>query len=106
MDIVDAMRELGFDKRLAILYQYMLKRSDGFEIDIERNTELRQPEVSMAIREMIQRDWIILDPRKQSGSRGRPKNYYYFSIEKARDDIKKIIEETENKIKEIKKVLL
>ena len=104
MDVVEAMLKLGFNRPTAVVYNYMLKHPDGYEIDIEHKTGLRQPEVSIAIRELLHRDWIILDPRRVHNSRGRPRNYYYFSKEKAAEDIKKLIDAKIGELKDIRSI--
>jgi predicted transcriptional regulator len=75
--------------------------------DIEKATRLRQPEVSIAVRDLEERGWVERDSLKRE-SKGRPINIYRMSV-----DLKKVyrsieeierakIDERESNLKQIR----
>ncbi|NIU48147.1 MAG: ArsR family transcriptional regulator [Thermoplasmata archaeon] len=48
--------------------------------DIEKATRLRQPEVSIAVRDLEDRGWVERDSLKRE-SKGRPINIYRMSVD-------------------------
>jgi len=50
MDVVEAFRILGLNRLEATVLAYLLEKKEAYVMDIERETGLRQPEVSLALR--------------------------------------------------------
>jgi len=103
MNRVEALKLFGFGKRAAECLIYMLKNKEAYEVDIERGTSLRQPEVSVGMRELEKLGYVEIRKIKREG-RGRPKNFYKLTINKDKflSELKKI---AEKKKKEIDKAL-
>lgn len=88
----EALRYIGLNRIEAKACTYLFKQPEGYIIDIEQHTKLRQPEVSNALRKLEQRGWVELE-HINDGSIGRPKNYYYFDRDTARKDIIKLFKQ-------------
>lgn len=91
------LMQAGMKKPEAKAFCWLLENKQGTSVEIERGADIRQPEVSLAMKCMKERDWLICKHISQR-EKGRPKNHYSLKSEKAISDI-------ENKIKnEIKSI--
>ena len=68
--------------------------------DIQKATNLRQPEVSIAIQELRKNDWVDKKDYKKGKGKGRPIHKYSLSQDFGKV-IDHFIKENKNKIKEI-----
>ena len=76
--IIDLFAELGMPRNLAKTLIY-ISRCDECRSDyIENGTNLRQPEVSIAVRELARRGWTDTREQKKKG-KGRPIHLYKLS---------------------------
>lgn len=73
--MVDLLTHLGMDHKLAKVLTYLAQVPECKSADIERVCALRQPEVSIATKDLRQRGWVSAEERKQGG-KGRPVHYY------------------------------
>ena len=76
--IADILRRLDFDKSTAKTLVYMMNKRTAHAVDIERSTDLRQPEVSnatMKLREL----GILFTRNKPKKGKGRPRFVYILS---------------------------
>ena len=93
------LSELGMSKNLAKTLMYISHVDECYSVDIEQGANLRQPEVSMAMRELRQRKWIKKRTLKKEG-KGRPRNIY-----KIATDLSDIVEDFEQKkLKEVESI--
>ncbi len=67
--------DLGMPKNFARTLMYVSQVEECFGKDIERGTDLRQPEVSVAMQELRRRGWVKKRDRKKGG-KGRPVHIY------------------------------
>ncbi|UCF49074.1 MAG: ArsR family transcriptional regulator [Thermoplasmatales archaeon] len=91
--------KLGFTKNIAKTLIYISQHNECRSVDIERETNQRQPEVSEATQQLMKKGWIKKrDLRKKR--KGRPEQIYNlaYSIDEILTKIEK------EKIKEIEKV--
>ena len=96
---VRLLEELGMPKNLAKTLMYISHVDECYGADIEYGADLRQPEVSIAIRELRQRGWVKKRELKKKG-KGRPLHVYKPAI-----DLSEILSTFEQeKIKEIKEL--
>ncbi|MCX6665987.1 MAG: ArsR family transcriptional regulator [Euryarchaeota archaeon] len=72
---VQLFAELGMPKNLAKTLLYIYQVDECKTSDIEQCADLRQPEVSVAIRELRKKGWIKTRYVKKSG-KGRPNHVY------------------------------
>jgi len=94
--IVKIFSDLGMPKNLAKTLMYISNADECRSADIERGANLRQPEVSVAMKQLQRRGWIKKRDLKKKG-KGRPVHLY-----KLTSPIDNIVENFEKeKIKEI-----
>ncbi len=90
-EIADALISLGMGRNIARTLSYLQKRNEVTSIELERGTGLRQPEVSITMIDLKERDWINEREEKKPG-KGRP--YKVYSLKVGFNDI---IDELEKK---------
>lgn len=97
---------IGLKRNVAKVLVYLSNTSEATSRDIERGTDLRQPEVSIAMRTLNQNEWIESRESKAE-SKGRPVKIYRLSrpIEEIMDIIEiKKRKEVKNQLDLIQKV--
>lgn len=72
---VDLFAELGMPKNLAKTLLYVSQVEECRSVDIEHETKLRQPEVSIAMQQLMKNGWISKRTLKKKG-KGRPIHIY------------------------------
>ncbi len=108
-EIADALISLGLGRNAALTLAYMRNTNSTTSTDLERSARLRQPEVSIAMRQLKERDWVNEREEKKPG-KGRPYKIYTFKV--GFNDIiahlerqqRKAVEETQAKIERLKKL--
>jgi predicted transcriptional regulator len=88
-EFVDLLIDIGTKKNVAQVLVFLANVPKATSRDIERGTDLRQPEVSLAMRYLIGQDWIKITENKAEG-KGRPVKIY--SLSKSIDRIMNSIE--------------
>jgi len=78
-EMVDLLTDLGMDHKLAKVLAHLSQVEESKSTDIERECELRQPEVSLATKDLRARGWVVADERRQGG-KGRPVHYYRLEL--------------------------
>ena len=74
-EAIQLFSELGMPKNLARTLLYVSEVKECRTKDIERGADLRQPEVSVAMRELRKRRWVKKHDLKKKG-KGRPVHIY------------------------------
>lgn len=96
---VELLADLGMPKNLAKTLMYLSHVDECYSADIEHSVNLRQPEVSIAMRELRKRRWIQEDIEQRKG-KGRPRYIY-----KPARTLSEVLKEFEQeKLKEVKSV--
>lgn len=90
-EIAEALISLGMGRNIARTLSYLQKRNEVTSIELEKGTGLRQPEVSITMIDLKERDWINEREKKKPG-KGRP--YKVYSLKVGFNDI---IDELEKK---------
>lgn len=88
-EFVNLLIDIGTRKNIAQVLVFLANIPEATSRDIERGTDLRQPEVSLAMHYLIGQDWIRVRENKAAG-KGRPVKIY--SLSKPIDKIMNIIE--------------
>lgn len=101
--LAELLQKAGLPKNVAKTLAYMRKRREVTSVEIEKNTTLRQPEVSIAMQWLRKRGWVIKREIKKEG-KGRPVHGYRLSkpFPKIVEEINK---ELRGKIKEIEDLI-
>ena len=78
-EIVGILISSGMSRPAARTLTYLKKVDTATSIDLERGTGLRQPEVSIAMRQLNPFDWIDENEEKKPG-KGRPNKVYSLKV--------------------------
>lgn len=76
---VDLLIEIGTKKNVAKLLVFLANTPEATSREIERGTDLRQPEVSIAMKYLADQGWIK-EHEKSSESKGRPMKVYQLAM--------------------------
>ncbi len=113
-DFIDLLKDLNLDhinKNDAICLTYLAKNDDVKSRDLEANLSLRQPEVSIAVKNLRELGWVEKDKIKKEG-KGRPVHVYNLSkpieqiVGEISQEIDKEIEELEKNKTRLKELTL
>ncbi len=107
-EIADALISLGMSRNVARILSYLQSSKEVKSVDLEREAGLRQPEVSIAVRELKGRGWISEREEKKPG-KGRP--YKVYSLKVGFDEIvdelerqqRKAVDEMRSRIEQLRK---
>ena len=89
------------EKEIKIL-KYMMNKGDYVTSrELEIKLKLRQPEVSMSMKDLCNRGWVGYEKVKKPG-KGRPFHKYYLKVSKE-DIVEQLKKEFENEIKRLHK---
>ena len=78
-EIAQILMSSGLSRPVARTLTYLNKVDTATSIDLERVTGLRQPEVSIAMRQLNPLDWIDENEEKKPG-KGRPNKVYSLKV--------------------------
>ncbi len=108
-EIANALISLGMSMNAAMTLAYMQNTNSATSIELERSTRLRQPEVSIVMKQLKKRGWINEREEKKPG-KGRP--YKIYSLKVSFNNIiaqiekqqKTVVDEAQAKIKRLKEL--
>lgn len=89
-EFADTLMGLGLKRNVAKTLTYLKNVDEVTSREIERGSDLRQPEVSNAMRELKNMNWVIIREQKKPG-KGRP-----FKIYRLDEKINSIITQLEH----------
>jgi predicted transcriptional regulator len=107
--IANALISLGISRNVATTLAYMQNTKTATSIELERSTRLRQPEVSIAAKQLKELDWINEREEMKSG-KGRPHKIYSLKvgfkkiISQLEKQQKKAFDEAQEKIERLKEL--
>jgi len=81
LEIIKSFKELNISRSETRTLLYLFKNNEGLAIDIERGSELRQPELSSAAKSLLERGWIKSTTVESTG-KGRPRLKYSLAMPK------------------------
>ena len=105
-EFVNLLIEIGMRRTVAKVLVFLANVDEATSRDIERGTDLRQPEVSIAMNYMFERDWLK-NRESKAMSKGRPVKIYSLSkpVDKIIDNIEREKnQEVKNQMALIKKM--
>lgn len=108
--LADALISLGMNRHVARTLAYLQNVDEATSVELETGMEMRQPEVSTAMKYLTERRWINEREEKKSG-KGRPHKIY--SLKVGFNDIigelekhrRKAVEEAQAKIERLKQII-
>ncbi|MDD1742812.1 MAG: ArsR family transcriptional regulator [Methanotrichaceae archaeon] len=74
-EFASILMKIGLKRNVAKVLAYLVAREQATSRELEIGTDLRQPEVSIAMRELRNLDWIVERDEKNPG-KGRPYRIY------------------------------
>jgi predicted transcriptional regulator len=77
--IADALISLGISRTVARALSFLQNVNETTSIELERGTGLRQPEISIAMKELEEHGWISEREEKKPG-KGRPNKVYSLKV--------------------------
>ena len=78
-ELAEILISSGLSRPVARTLAYLQKVDTSTSVDLERGTGLRQPEVSIAMRQLNPFDWIDESEEKKPG-KGRPNKVYSLKV--------------------------
>jgi len=93
-EIADALMAIGMSRNIARTLSYLHNVDEATSVELERVVRLHQPEVSIAMKQLKERDWINEREKKKTG-KGRP--YKIYSLKVSFNDIISQIEKQQMK---------
>jgi len=108
---IQLLVELGVPRNVARTLLYISGAVECHSAEIEHGAELRQPEVSIAIKKMKERGWVEEHHVKRKKGKGRPIHIYKLSkplteiVEEIKRDKMKEMKEIEKNISKLEKIL-
>ncbi len=78
-EIADALISLGLSRTVARALSYLQGSNEVTSVELERDAGLRQPEVSIVMRDLKERGWISEREEKKPG-KGRPYKVYLLKV--------------------------
>jgi predicted transcriptional regulator len=108
-EIADALIAIGMSRNIARTLSYLQNVDEATSVELERVVRLHQPEVSIAMKQLKERDWINEREKKKTG-KGRPYKIYSLKVsfkdiiaqlEKQQMDA---VDETQTKIEKLKEM--
>ncbi len=108
-EIADALISLGISRNGAFILAYLQDMKSAKSFDLERGANLRQPEVSIAVKQLKKHGWINEREDKKPG-KGRP--YKIYSLKIGFNEIiaqlekqkRKVVDEEQAKIERLKEL--
>jgi predicted transcriptional regulator len=79
LEFFDALRSLNVPRNVATMITYLANTDEVTSREIEMGTDLRQPEVSIAMRTLRQNNWVEEHDVKLDG-KGRPMKIYKLGV--------------------------
>lgn len=77
-EFADLLVRIGMKKNVAKVLVYLAHTAEATSRDIERGTDLRQPEVSIAMANMMEQRWVE-NRETKAENKGRPVKIYKLS---------------------------
>jgi predicted transcriptional regulator len=106
-EIAEAPISLGMNRSAAMTLAYMQNTNSATSLELERSARLRQPEVSVTMKQLKERDWINESEEKKAG-KGRPYKIYSLKvgfkniIAQLEKQQRRAVDETQEKIEKLK----
>jgi predicted transcriptional regulator len=78
-EFADLLTKIGIKRNVSKVLVYLANTPEATSRDIERGTDLRQPEVSIAMAAMMEQKWVESRENKAE-NKGRPVKIYKLSL--------------------------
>jgi predicted transcriptional regulator len=102
--VVDLLAETGLNRNIAKVVVFLAKAGEAISRDIERAANLRQPEVSLAMKELKEWGWVKERELKKKG-KGRPLKSYKLTLD-LKEIVAELVAKKRDEIKRVEKDLM
>ncbi len=108
-EVAGDLFSLGMSRPAAMTLTYLLNADEAMSSEIEKGTGLHQPEVSIAVKQLKESDWIKQREEKKPG-KGRPYNIFSLKIgfnkivAQLDEQNRKVADEMQSKIERLKDI--
>jgi predicted transcriptional regulator len=75
LEVVETLKSLGVPRKVSNMLAYLAGGAEATSREIERGSDLRQPEVSIALRTLRKNNWVEEKVSRSDGT-GRPMKVY------------------------------
>jgi predicted transcriptional regulator len=75
LEVVETLKSLGVPRKVSNMLAYLAGGTEATSREIERGSDLRQPEVSIALRTLRKNNWVEEKVSRSDGT-GRPMKVY------------------------------
>jgi predicted transcriptional regulator len=75
IEVVETLKSLGVPRKVSNMIAYLASGTEATSREIERGSDLRQPEVSIALRTLRKNNWVEEKMSRSDGT-GRPMKVY------------------------------
>jgi predicted transcriptional regulator len=75
IEVVETLKSLGVPRKVSNMIAYLASGTEATSREIERGSDLRQPEVSIALRTLRKNNWVEEKISRSDGT-GRPMKVY------------------------------
>ena len=111
-EIVEVLISLGVNRPVARILAYLQQVNEVTSDELEMGANLRQPEVSIAAKQLKERYWINEREDKKSGKAGKGRPNKIYSLKVGFEDIiahlekqeRKAVDEAQEKIDKLKEL--
>ncbi|MFZ2411368.1 MAG: MarR family transcriptional regulator [Candidatus Methanoperedens sp.] len=109
-EIADALISLGMNRNVARTLAYLQNVDEVTSVKLERGAGLHQPEVSIVMKQLKERNWITEREEKKTLGKGRPNKIYSLKIgfdkivAQLEKQQKKAVDEAQEKIERLKEL--
>lgn len=77
--IISLLNAIGISRRHSLVLVFLAGAKEVSSRDIERGTDLRQPEVSLVMKDLVKRGWVLFRA-DTIVCKGRPVRFYRLAI--------------------------
>jgi predicted transcriptional regulator len=77
--IISLLTAIGISRRHSLVLVFLAGAQEVSSRDIERGTDLRQPEVSLVMKDLVKRGWVLFRTDTMV-CKGRPVRFYRLAI--------------------------
>ena len=99
-EIINLLMEMGLSRKTATTLTYLSQVDETISKEIEEKTNLSQPEVSTAIKDLAEKGWIATRKLEQKECKRRPVCSYKMTIPFS-DAVNIVIENKKNQMEQL-----
>lgn len=101
IETVNLLSEILGSGGQAKVLLFLQENSPSYAMDIEHSVRMRQPEVSVATKELENKNFIIIEKSKTQQGKGRPR-YIYNLNKKVKEKLLKLVDARTVEVNKIK----